>query len=125
MIAKYAEAIQAGRKALALLGVELPETELETMEYTREEYLGKPLFEIIHPDYLGITKEAFASVSKGEKFKAYQTALLTKSGQNIDVEASFALHWRSPPSRLRARRTYFGCLRGWGGSGSGRVRILD
>ncbi len=92
MIAKYAEAIQAGRKALALLGVELPETELETMEYTREEYLGKPLFEIIHPDYLGITKEAFASVSKGEKFKAYQTALLTKSGQKIDVEASFALH---------------------------------
>ena len=62
--------------------------ELETMEYTREEYLGKPLFEIIHPDYLMITKEAFASVLKGEEFKTYETALLTKSGQKIDVEVS-------------------------------------
>ncbi len=42
-IAKYREAIQTGRKALALLGVELPETDLDTVFWSELEKVRKNL----------------------------------------------------------------------------------
>jgi PAS domain S-box-containing protein len=62
--------------------------EIERMEYTREEYLGKQLLEMIHPNHRSDTKTKLENVQKGEKIKAYKTAMITKKGEKIDVEVT-------------------------------------
>jgi PAS domain S-box-containing protein len=62
--------------------------ELKIMRYTREEYLGKHLSEIIHPEYQVITKKEFENLLMGGVVKVYETALVTKDGKKVDVEVS-------------------------------------
>jgi len=62
--------------------------ELETMGYTREEYLGKHLLEIIHPEYRSEAKTKIGNVLKGGELKAYETALIKKNGERIDIEVN-------------------------------------
>ncbi len=64
--------------------------ELATLGYTREEYIGKPLAEVIHPDRRQDTLQAARSVLSGEAVRGYETVLITKSGEPIDVEISAA-----------------------------------
>jgi len=59
--------------------------ELETLGYSMEELIGKPLLEIIHPDYRIVTKEALDQILKGEKVKFYETAFVTKKGKKIII----------------------------------------
>jgi len=65
-------------------------TELAKLGYTREEYIGKPLSEVIHPDRRLDTMQAARTVLSGKPVHAYETALMTKSGEPIDVEVSAA-----------------------------------
>ncbi len=62
--------------------------ELKTLGYKKREIVGKPLVDIVHPDYRLITSEMFKKVLSGKKVKAYETALRTKQGVRIDVEVS-------------------------------------
>ncbi len=62
--------------------------ELETMGYSREEYMGKPVMDIVHPDCFEITKNRLSSVLAGQTISRYETALVTKSGKKINVEVS-------------------------------------
>ncbi len=62
--------------------------ELATMGYAREEYMGKHLSDIIHPDYKKKTQSYFQKVLKGENIDIYETALLTRTGETVHVEVS-------------------------------------
>ena len=62
--------------------------ELKTMGYTRDEYIGKHLPEIVHPDYQAVTKKEFESVLIGEEIETYETALVTKDGEKVELEVS-------------------------------------
>jgi PAS domain S-box-containing protein len=62
--------------------------ELTTLGYTKEEYIGKHLSDIIHPDCLERTKTYFQMALGGENIDIYETALLTKSGETVHVEVN-------------------------------------
>lgn len=69
--------------------VEVNETELHKLGYTRTELIGKPLREIIHPDFLGDDFEAgVARVKSGETIEAFETDLLAKDGTRIPIVAN-------------------------------------
>ncbi|MCG7852018.1 MAG: PAS domain S-box protein [Methanosarcinaceae archaeon] len=63
-------------------------SELETLGYSREELLGKPLEEIIHPDHQIFTKEALKKVWRGESVSSYETAFVSKKGKKIIIEVN-------------------------------------
>ncbi|XOF32859.1 MAG: response regulator [Candidatus Electrothrix sp. YB6] len=63
-------------------------TELQTIGYTREEFIGKPLLDIIHPDKRTETASVLKRVFAGKTVRSYQTVLTAKSGRLIDVEVS-------------------------------------
>jgi len=62
--------------------------EIETLGYTREEYIGKPLFEIIHPDYRAITKLNLEKIFQGIEVRGHETVFINKHGEKIDVEVN-------------------------------------
>jgi len=64
------------------------QSELETMGYTKEEYLGKPLLEIIHPDFITQTETAMKRIFSREGIRCYETTLISKLGKKIKVEVS-------------------------------------
>ena len=62
--------------------------ELQSLGYTREEFIGKPLSDIIHPDYKEHSQNALGQVLRGSTVKNHETALITKSADHIDVEVN-------------------------------------
>ncbi len=65
--------------------VDANKIELETMGYSKEEYLGKSISEMTHPDYRIATKNVMERVLKGEVVRNYETALVTKKGEKVMV----------------------------------------
>ncbi len=63
-------------------------TELAILGYSREECIGRPLVEIIHPDYRERTAKALKRVFEGHKIHLYETAFVTRKGDTIMVEVS-------------------------------------
>ncbi|MFQ5952034.1 MAG: PAS domain S-box protein [Candidatus Omnitrophota bacterium] len=68
--------------------IDANETELRIMGYPREEYIGKPLIETVHPDYRENTKKALEKVLSGKEVKGYETIIVTKGGKEITIEVS-------------------------------------
>jgi len=64
------------------------DTELDALGYTRAELIGKPLADIVHPDYREITKKAFAQTMQGKPIGIYETAFITSDGEKIDIEVN-------------------------------------
>ena len=62
--------------------------ELKTLGYTSLEYIGKPLIETVHPEYLALTRRQLEKVLAGEIIHKYETALVTKDGEKVDVEVA-------------------------------------
>lgn len=62
--------------------------ELESLGYTKGEYIGKPLMDIIHPDFIEPSREAFSKVMNGNEMIGYETALITRSGRKLFVEVN-------------------------------------
>ena len=62
--------------------------ELTTLGYTKKELVGKPLLQIIHPEFRPTLEKSLPRVLDGENIKGYQTALITKKGERIDVEVN-------------------------------------
>lgn len=62
--------------------------ELQTMGYSVEEYLGKHLLEIICPEYKEDTAHILGCAFAGKVIRDYETALLTKNGEQVDVEVN-------------------------------------
>ncbi|MCI5149323.1 MAG: PAS domain S-box protein [Candidatus Electrothrix sp. MAN1_4] len=63
--------------------------ELKTLGYSREEMIGMALVDLIHPTYKEQSTEAVEHIfSTGECIKNYETALLGKDGQQVDIEVS-------------------------------------
>ena len=52
--------------------------------------IGKPLFEIIHPDYHDRCRVCLQQVFAGETIKRYETAFITRDGSRLDIEVSAA-----------------------------------
>lgn len=62
--------------------------ELHTLGYTQKEYIGKQFSEVIHPDYVEQTKSYFQKVLSGETVDIYETVLITKAGDSVEVEVN-------------------------------------
>ena len=62
--------------------------ELNTLGYEKEELIGKKLLDLVHPDYAEETAERLGRIWAGEKVGRYETVLLTKRGESIDVEVA-------------------------------------
>jgi PAS domain S-box-containing protein len=62
--------------------------EMATLGYTAEEFIGKHLLDITHPNYKDTTQSYFQKVLDGENVEIYETALLTKTGETIHVEVN-------------------------------------
>jgi PAS domain S-box-containing protein len=63
--------------------------ELRTMGYSKEKFIGKSLLDIIHPDFQERTADALKRIfSTGRCVKNYETALISKNGERVDVEVS-------------------------------------
>ena len=64
-------------------------TELELLGYTKEEFLGTCLWDIIHPEYRKRTAKTLEQVfTSGDCVRNYETALISKEGQQLMVEIS-------------------------------------
>ena len=68
--------------------IDANKTELKTLGYSEEEFIGKHLTEIIHPEYLETTKKALKQVFSGKEIRGHETVLMTRDGTNIDVEVN-------------------------------------
>ncbi len=68
--------------------IDVNQAELETMAYTRDEYIGKHILEIVHPDYQTVSKTALDSAFEGKEVRELETAWITKHGKRIDVEVN-------------------------------------
>ncbi|MCW5206033.1 PAS domain S-box protein [Desulfobulbus sp. F5] len=63
--------------------------ELQTLGCAREELVGTPLLNIIHPEFRHKSAQALDQIfSLGCCMQHYETALITKEGDKIDVEVS-------------------------------------
>ena len=63
--------------------------EIKTLGYTRDEFIGKYLPEIFHPDYKNITLKNLREVlEKGKEVRFLETAFITKQGEKINVEVN-------------------------------------
>ncbi|MCI5145765.1 MAG: PAS domain S-box protein [Candidatus Electrothrix sp. AR3] len=63
--------------------------ELQTMGYSKEAFIGTHLLDTIHPDFKEKTANTFEQIfSTGQCIKNYETALITQSGEQVDVEVS-------------------------------------
>lgn len=67
-------------------------TELAALGYAREELLGKKLYEIIHPDLREGTAAAMQLVQEGIPMVAFETTLVSRSGEAILVVANVVPH---------------------------------
>ena len=61
------------------------QTELRKLGYSRSELIGRPLVDIIHPDFRATTEENIPGVRAGESITSYESALLAKDGTKISV----------------------------------------
>lgn len=62
--------------------------ELETLQYSKEEYLEMRLDDIIDPAHLEATKKALSRVIAGEEVRNYQTVMIAKDGTRVEVEVN-------------------------------------
>jgi PAS domain S-box-containing protein len=62
--------------------------EMTILGYTKEEFIGKHLCDITHPDHKETTQSYFQKVLDGETIDIYETALLTKTGETVHVEVN-------------------------------------
>ena len=63
--------------------------ELATLGYSKEEIIGMPLLDLVHPSYKQRTAEALEQIfTVGKCIKNYETALLSKDEQQVDIEVS-------------------------------------
>ncbi|NNJ80308.1 MAG: response regulator [Xanthomonadales bacterium] len=69
--------------------------ELSVMGYSKEAYLGTPLLELIHPDFLEKTEKALKRVFDGEKVKGLQTAVITSRGNTLKLEVNMVPQFES------------------------------
>ncbi|NQT72933.1 MAG: PAS domain S-box protein [Chloroflexi bacterium] len=68
--------------------IKVNRVEQEKLGYSQEEMIGKYLLDMIHPDYQEITAVAFKRVRTGNSIESCETALITKAGEKIFVDAN-------------------------------------
>ena len=62
--------------------------EFKKLGYTKEEFFGKTLMEIVHPAFREKTGQALGQVMEGVEVQNYETVLLVKDGDSLDVEVN-------------------------------------
>ncbi|UCC44086.1 MAG: PAS domain S-box protein [Candidatus Zixiibacteriota bacterium] len=68
--------------------IDVNQVELDTLGYQRDEFIGRSVLEIVHPDSHATTREALSRVLKGEVVRNYETALASKDGGKVLVEVN-------------------------------------
>ncbi len=69
--------------------VDVNPVEVLTLACAREEVIGAPLLNIIHPDFKDKTAYSLEQIFlTGTSIKNYETALISKTGEQVDVEVS-------------------------------------
>ncbi len=61
-------------------------SELNTLGYEREDYLGRSYLDIVHPDYVDRTREYLRNVCHNNHREIFETCLRTQNGRNVYVE---------------------------------------
>ena len=72
--------------------IDVNETELQKLGYSRKELIGMSIAEIIHPEFREATAQSVATVLTGETVDSYETAFVTKGGDMIKVLANVVPH---------------------------------
>jgi len=65
--------------------VDANKQELARMGYSKEDYVGRPLLDFIHPDYRDITAKPLQYILQGKEITSFATAFLTRQGEKIYV----------------------------------------
>jgi PAS domain S-box-containing protein len=66
--------------------IDANQIELEKMGFSREEYIGKSLKDLIHPDYRELSMAAAKKVFAGEPIVGHETIMVSRDGTPISVE---------------------------------------
>ncbi len=69
--------------------------ELEVMGYAREEFVGKKLRDIIHPDSMDVAEKNLQQIFRGKPVYLFETALISRYGEKIDVELNSTPHFEN------------------------------
>ncbi len=90
---RYSSLFNEARDMMHIVGadgciIDANQIELETLGYSREEMIGKPVKELICDEFLAETEKRMAKVFVGEAQFLNETALRKKDGSCIDVEVS-------------------------------------
>ena len=62
--------------------------ERKTLGYTREEFLGKHLLDVVHPAYHELATRHLATILDGQSVSPFETAFVAKDGRTIPLEAN-------------------------------------
>lgn len=68
--------------------IDANKVELEKLGYTKEEYLGKTIFDIIHPKYHDGVRAKSPAVASGQDLENIEIELVSKQGKTIPVEVN-------------------------------------
>ncbi|RLL55665.1 PAS domain S-box protein [Mariprofundus sp. EBB-1] len=68
--------------------IDVNQAELDTLGYSYEEMIGKPLEELVCPEYHEITMPKFSALMQGQSVPVYESAMHAKDGTCVHVEVS-------------------------------------
>jgi len=90
---KYRSLFQDARDMIHIVGVDgliqdVNQFELDTLGYTRDEMMGKPITEILHPDSKPLVQHRMGDTFSGTPQGVVEIKLLAKDGRIIPVEVS-------------------------------------
>ncbi|GAV20343.1 blue-light-activated protein [Mariprofundus micogutta] len=90
---KFRSLFEESRDMMHIVGrdgcvIDVNRAELETLGYTREEMIGKPLKALVCPEYHDITMPKFAELMQGKPIPIYESAMHAKDGTCIHVEVT-------------------------------------
>jgi len=68
--------------------VDVNQAELDTLGYSREEMIGKPIVEFVAPEFREETAQRIRRILQGEALSLSETVMLAKDGGRVDVELS-------------------------------------
>ena len=68
--------------------IDVNNAELTALDYSRDQLIGMHIKQLIHPDCLQASLDAFATVMNGHDIDCYETILVTRQGKRVEVEVS-------------------------------------
>ena len=68
--------------------IDVNPAELKRLGFSREELVGRPVLDIVHPQHREAVQAGIEHVLGGDSIQATETALVSKTGERVDVEVT-------------------------------------